>query len=78
MLWAERSGLTVNLQVTYRRPTPLHRPLRFTAQVDRVQGRNTYVSGACHLGDTLLSTSVGHFVRLNPGKAAAVFGPPEP
>ena len=78
VLWAERSGLTVDLQITYRRPTPLHTPLRFTARVDRTQGRSTYVSGTCHRGDTLLSTSVGHFVRLNPGKAAAVFGASEP
>lgn len=40
-----RPGLTAYLNVTYRRPTPLHQPLRCEAQVDRVEGHKTFVVG---------------------------------
>lgn len=74
VLWADRSGLTVKLEVRYRQPTPLHAPLRFRAWITEARGRNTLVEADCRQGDRLLSTCTGHFVRLDPDKARAVFG----
>jgi len=75
VLWTDRSGLTVSLRVRYRLPTPLHTPLVFTATVTEAQGRNTLVSAACHRDGERLSSCEGHFVRIDPNRVQAVFGP---
>ena len=72
---SDRSGLTVSLKVSYRQPTPLHVPVTFTATVTEARGRNTLVAAACHSGDKLLSRCEGHFVRIDPSRVQAVFGP---
>jgi hypothetical protein len=74
VMWAERSGLTVALSVTYRRPTPLHVPLHFTATVDEASGRITTVSAQCQLGDEVLSRCTGRFVSMDPEQAQSIFG----
>ncbi|NYH54373.1 MULTISPECIES: PaaI family thioesterase [Nocardiopsis] len=38
-------GLTANLNVDYRRPTPLFTPLEVTSWVERVEGRKVFVAG---------------------------------
>jgi len=42
---ARRPGMTGTLELRYRRPTPLHRPLVARAWVDRVDGRKTAIRG---------------------------------
>jgi acyl-coenzyme A thioesterase PaaI-like protein len=40
-----RPGMTGTLNVTYRSPTPLHQLLRYSARVDRIEGRKIFVKG---------------------------------
>ncbi|MFF1834811.1 PaaI family thioesterase [Streptomyces sp. NPDC058231] len=59
---------TAYLHVNYRRVTPIHRPLRIDAVIDRTEGRKTYVTGRLHEGDSLLADVEALFVRLLPGQ----------
>jgi acyl-coenzyme A thioesterase PaaI-like protein len=59
-------GMTGLLTVRYRKPTPLHRELRFHGQVDRVDGRKLYTSATLHDGDTLTAEAEALFVSVDP------------
>lgn len=61
-------GMTARLTVNYRRPTPLHTPLRFEAQLDRVEGRKIYVTGQVYAQDELTAEADGLFVSVQPEK----------
>jgi hypothetical protein len=54
--------MTADIQVSYRAPAPLHRELRYSAQVVRVDGRKAFVEGALYDGDTLCATARGLFI----------------
>ncbi len=41
----QHPGMTAKLSVTYRSPSPLGQPLRFSARIDHVDGRKTTVAG---------------------------------
>lgn len=72
---AGRPGMTARLTIHYRRPTPLFRPLRFTAWVDRVEGRRIMSKGQVFDGDTCTAEADGIFVQLRPELAEEYFGP---
>lgn len=55
--------LTVDLQISYRSPTPLHKELRYTTWLERVEGRKAYVNGTLHDGDRLCAEARGLFVE---------------
>ena len=55
--------LTVELQITYRAPTPLHKELRYTTWLDRIDGRKAFVNGTLHDGDRLCAEARGLFVE---------------
>jgi acyl-coenzyme A thioesterase PaaI-like protein len=57
-------GMTGRLHVSYRSPTPLHRPLRFVGRVDRVEGRKLHTSATLHHGETLCAESYGLFISV--------------
>ena len=59
-------GMTARLQISYRSPTPLHRPLRFVGRIDRVEGRKIHTSATLHHGDTLCAEAEGLFVSVKP------------
>jgi acyl-coenzyme A thioesterase PaaI-like protein len=59
-------GMTANLQIDYRSPTPLHRPLRFAGRVDRIEGRKIFTAATLHHGDTLCAEARGLFVSMRP------------
>ena len=44
-------GMTGTLRIRYRRPTPLHRELRFEGTLDRVDGRKIFTTARCLDGD---------------------------
>jgi acyl-coenzyme A thioesterase PaaI-like protein len=50
-----RTGPTLWLKVSYLKPTPIHRRLRFECAVESVDGRKFLVTGSCHCGDEKLS-----------------------
>jgi acyl-coenzyme A thioesterase PaaI-like protein len=72
---AGHPGMTGTLTIRYRRPTPLYRPLRFRAWVDRVEGRRIMSKGEVWDGDVLTAESHGIFVQPRPELAAEYFGP---
>jgi acyl-coenzyme A thioesterase PaaI-like protein len=59
-------GMTANLQVDYRSPTPLHRPLRFVGRIDHVDGRKIHTVATLHHGDTLCAEARALFVSMKP------------
>lgn len=65
-------GMTGTLTVKYRKPTPLHRELRFEGTLDRVEGRKIFTTGRCYDGDTLTAEAEGLFIRVDFQKIAAM------
>ncbi len=75
---AGNPGMTARLIVHYRRPTPLFRPLRLRAWVDRLEGRRIMSRAEMYDGDTLTAEAEGLFVQPRPELAAEYFGRPFP
>jgi acyl-coenzyme A thioesterase PaaI-like protein len=69
---SDQPGMTGTLTVRYRRPTPLHRDLRFEGTLDRVDGRKIFTSGKCFDGDTLTAEAEGLFIRVDFDKITAM------
>lgn len=63
---AGQAGMTVQLDVTYRAPTPLHRPLRFVGRLTATEGRRIHTHCTLHAGDTLCAEATAMFVALRP------------
>ncbi len=59
-------GMTARLQISYRSPTPLHRPLRFEGRIDRVEGRKIHTSATLRHGEMLCAEAEGLFVSMKP------------
>jgi acyl-coenzyme A thioesterase PaaI-like protein len=59
-------GMTANLSVDYRSPTPLHRPLRFVGRVEQIDGRKIHTVATLHHGETLCAEARGLFVSMRP------------
>jgi acyl-coenzyme A thioesterase PaaI-like protein len=58
-------GMTGTLTIRYRRPTPLHVPLRLEARVVRTEGRKIFTEGRMFAGDTLTSEAEGVFISVD-------------
>lgn len=65
-------GMTAQLDVSYRAPTPLHVPLRLEATLDDVVGRKIYTSGRIFNGDTLCAEATGLFISIDFSAIAAM------
>lgn len=65
-------GMTGRLTVHYRSPTPLGRPVRFVASLDRVEGRKIFTTGAVYDGERLCAEAEGLFVSIDASKFAAL------
>ncbi|MCP5069335.1 MAG: PaaI family thioesterase [bacterium] len=63
-------GMTGTLTTRYRKPTPLHTELRFTARIERVEGRKVIVSGSLHAADQLCAEADATFISPRPGSFA--------
>jgi len=59
-------GMTVNLTVDYRSPTPIKRELVFRGWCEKVEGRKIFTRGTVHAGDTLCAEATGLFVSMRP------------
>lgn len=57
-------GYTASLQVSYRKPLPLFRELRFTTWLENIGEKKVVALGECYDGDTLLASSEGLFIRI--------------
>jgi acyl-coenzyme A thioesterase PaaI-like protein len=67
-----RPGMTGTLTVRYRVPTPLHTPLRFEGELDRVEGRKNFTVGRCYAGDTVTAEAEGIFIAVDLAKMEAL------
>ena len=56
-------GMTADLRVIYKAPTPLYAPLRFEARQDRVEGRKIWATATLYSGDTLCATAEALFIE---------------
>ena len=59
-------GMTGNLEITYRAPTPLHTTLRVEGRFDRIDGRKIFTTGTIHAGDRLCAEAKGLFISVRP------------
>ena len=67
---SEIGGPTHRLEVTYRRPTPLHRELDYEVVTDRVEGRKVFAEAWLRDGETVLAEARALFVEPREGFAA--------
>jgi len=61
----DNPGMTGTLTVRYRRPTPLHRPLRFEGRVLRVEGRKIFTAASLHADGVLCAEAEAVFVSID-------------
>jgi acyl-coenzyme A thioesterase PaaI-like protein len=61
-------GMTGEITVSYRKPTPIHVPLRIEARFDSMEGRKIYTSGELYFEGTLLAKSTGLFISIERDK----------
>ena len=62
-----RPGMTGKLAITYRSPTPLLQLLRYSAHIDRIDGRKIFVKGDLRVDadDRLCAEAEGLFVTID-------------
>lgn len=60
-------GMTGSLTVRYLRPTPLHQELTLRAELDRVEGRKTYMRATMYAGEVQTAACTALFVRPRDG-----------
>ena len=58
-------GMTARLTIHYRRPTPLHRELRFEAELARVEGRKIFCHGRVRTGEEITAEAEGLFISVD-------------
>ena len=57
-------GMTVNLSVDYRSPTPLEQPLVFRGRIKNIDGRKIWTTGTLHHGEVLCAEASGLFISM--------------
>jgi acyl-coenzyme A thioesterase PaaI-like protein len=63
-------GMTGELTIRYRRPTPLHRDLTVEARLDSQSGRRLAMSGELRVDDEVVAEATGTFVSVPDTKFA--------
>ena len=64
----EVGGFTGTLTIRYRSLTPIGKPIRMRAWIDRREGRKTFTKGTMHWGDALCSEAEGVFIAPAEGR----------
>ncbi|WP_300681889.1 PaaI family thioesterase [Nocardioides sp.] len=70
-----RRAYTANLDVTYRRRTPLDVPLRLGSRITRVEGRKTWMEGWIECDGERTVTATGLFIEALPTPAEVAASP---
>ncbi len=65
-----QQGMTGELIVRYRSPTPLHEPLTMTGVVTGTERRKVFTSGQLHVGDRLCAEATATFIAIDFAKYA--------
>lgn len=72
-------GMTANLTVNYRKPTPLYQELRFEGELVRVDGRKIFTAGRVRRPDgEVTAEAEGLFISVDFSKLAAMPRPESP
>ena len=71
---ADRPAMTVQLELRYRRPTPLGVPLTVSVSLDRVEGRQLFLSASIVADGEVTVEADAMFLVLTAANMAAVFG----
>jgi acyl-coenzyme A thioesterase PaaI-like protein len=58
-------GMTGTLTVRYRKPTPLHTELIFTAELDRMEGRKIFTRARAMAGNVVTAEAEGIFISID-------------
>lgn len=58
-------GMTANLSIDYRSPTPLETELQFEGVITAVEGRKIFTSGTLSAGDRLCAEAQGLFITFD-------------
>jgi acyl-coenzyme A thioesterase PaaI-like protein len=66
-------GMTVKLEVRFRRPTPLHAPLRVVARHTGREGRRIFATATMLAGDRVTAEADGMFAEITPRRARELF-----
>lgn len=66
-------GMTGTLTIRYRRPTPLHVPLRFEGELDRVEGRKIFTRGRLIKGDEVTAEAEAVFITVDFARIAELY-----
>lgn len=65
-----KPGMTGTLTIRYRRPHPLHTPIRFEAELVRVEGRKIFTTGRSYADGELRAEAEGIFISVDFSKIA--------
>ena len=65
-------GMTGEITIRYRKPTPTHTDLRIEARFDHQERRKIRTSGELYAGETLVAESTGLFISIDRDKFAAL------
>ncbi|MCH2185615.1 PaaI family thioesterase [Myxococcota bacterium] len=69
-----RSGFTGTLTIRYRKPTPLHEPLRIEAEMVRLEGRKIFAEGLLKAESVgLCAEAEGIFIAVDEEKVAPLY-----
>jgi acyl-coenzyme A thioesterase PaaI-like protein len=66
-------GMTGTLTIRYRKPTPLHRELRFEGEVERVDGRKIFTTGRSFHEGEVTAEAEAVFIRVDFAKIAELY-----
>jgi acyl-coenzyme A thioesterase PaaI-like protein len=69
----DRPAMTVQLDLRYRRPTPLGVPLTVAVRLDRIEGRQLHLSASITAEGEVTVEAYGVFLVLTPENLASVF-----
>lgn len=59
------AGPTAYMKVNYIDATPLRKKLRFSARMEKREGRKNYVAAECHCDNALVSSAEGLFIEYS-------------
>jgi acyl-coenzyme A thioesterase PaaI-like protein len=73
-LMSGNAGPTARLQMHYRRPTPLHRRLRFEGWVTQREERKVHSAGRLLVDDVVTVEAEGLYIIVDPERVARLLG----
>jgi hypothetical protein len=68
------AGPTARLELRYRRPTPLHRPLRFEGWVEQREARKVHSRGRLLADDVVTVEAEGLYIVVDPERVVRLLG----